>query len=177
MRQSNIKPKKIMIMKRKIVPMLLVAFLMIGSQSLKAQAKEESPTSNKGAKCTQGIPDLTDQQKQKIDDLCLAQTKEMTGLNNQMNEKYAHLKTLQTADKADMAAINKTIDEISALKADMMKKCSATRQSVRGLLTDKQKVAFDANKGGCCSHGFGNEGGCCSHKFGNVRHKNCNHKE
>ncbi len=153
---------------KKFISLLMVTFLFAGSQLLNAQPKSANPVPDNCAKCVSGIPDLTDVQKQKIEDLNLAHTKDMTSLKNQMNEKDAHLKTLQTADKADMTAINKTIDEISALKADMMKKCTANRQSIRDLLTDKQKVVFDANcsksKGGCCSHegmGAGKDGKCC----------------
>lgn len=148
----------------------MVAFLFAGSQILNAQPKNATPEKDNCAKCINGISDLTDVQKQKIEDLKLAHTKAMTGFKNQMNEKNAHLKTLQSADKADMAAINKTIDEISAIKADMMKTCAANKQSIRSLLTDKQKIIFDANanKGNCSHEGMGaGKDGSCS--------KSCNH--
>ena len=174
---------------KKIIPLMLIAFIMIAGQIVNAQTPDEGAGAkascckkgDKSEKCMQGIPDLTDQQKQKIDDLCLSTKKEMTGLKNQMGEKQAHLKTLQDADKADMAAINKTIDEISALKADMMKKHEATRQAIRELLTEKQRIAFDAKPMGCCGGGENGEmhgdkskaapgaGGCCkggAHKCG-----------
>jgi len=169
---------------KKIIPLFLVAFIMITGQIVNAQTPNESAGAkascckkgDKEDKCMQGIPDLTDQQKQKIEDLCLSTKKEMTGLKNQMGEKQAHLKTLQDADKADMAAINKTIDEISVLKADMMKKHEATRQSIRELLTEKQRIVFDAKPMDCCGggekgemHGAPGAGGCCkggTHKCG-----------
>lgn len=157
---------------QRIIPMLLVAFIMIGSQTVFAQEKETAHNCDKG-ECVKGITDLTDVQKQKIDGLCLAHKKEMTSIKNQINEKRAHLKTLQAADKADMTAINKTIDEISALNADLMKKGAANKQSIRDLLTEKQKITFDANAGkhggAGCSHGGGDakcggaqKGGCSS---------------
>jgi Spy/CpxP family protein refolding chaperone len=168
---------------KKIIPLILVAFLLIAGQTVNAQTTDEnsgakSSCCKKGDKgCMQGIPDLTEQQVQKVQDLCLATKKEINTLKNQMGEKEAHLKTLQDADKADMTAINKTIDEISAIKADIMKKHEATRQSIRELLTDKQRIAFDAKPmGGCCSsggdekcgkHGDGQPGGC---------NKNAEHK-
>jgi len=147
---------------KKIIPLMLVAFLMIAGQTINAQTQDEGATAKastakhdcKGKGCMQGIPDLTDQQKQKIEDLCLATKKEMNGIKNLMGEKQAHLKTLQDAEKADMTAINKTIDEISVLKADIMKKHEATRQTIRGLLTEKQKTVFDTKpKGGCGGDG------------------------
>lgn len=156
---------------QKLIPMLLVAFIMIGSQTVFAQEAEHK--CEKG-ECVKGISDLTDVQKQKIDELCLSHKKEMTGIKNQMNEKRAHLKTLQAADKADMTAINKTIDEISALNADLMKKGAANKQSIRALLTDNQKVVFDANAGkhggAGCSHGGGDA------KCGSSQKSGCSSK-
>ncbi|MBI5542047.1 MAG: Spy/CpxP family protein refolding chaperone, partial [Bacteroidia bacterium] len=154
---------------QRIIPMLLVAFIMIGSQTVFAQEKETAHNCDKG-ECVKGITDLTDVQKQKIDGLCLAHKKEMTGIKNQINEKRAHLKTLQAADKADMTAINKTIDEISALNAEQMKKGAANKQSIRDLLTEKQKIIFDANGGkhggAGCSHGAAAGDSKCSKQQG-----------
>ncbi len=175
---------------KNLIPFVLVAFLLAGNITLNAQTKDVSKDAgpsagscNKEGKCMAGIPDLTDQQKQKIEDLCLANKKETTQIKNQMNEKQAHLKTLQGADKADMAAINKTIDEISGLKADLMKKCAATKQSIRELLNDKQKVAFDAKPHDCCGGGGskencnkGEKSNCSGHSGPGGCGKSCEHK-
>jgi Spy/CpxP family protein refolding chaperone len=178
---------------KKLIPFLFIAFLMTAGLVANAQTTDAKPEANKsctkkGDKCMQNIPDLTEQQVQKIEELCLATKKEMTGLKNQMGEKQAHLKTLQDADKADMTAINKTIDEISVLKADMMKKHEATRQDIRNLLTEKQRIVFDAKPmGGCNGDGggekcrnHGQDKGCCpgggqgEHKCGGQNA--CQHK-
>lgn len=160
---------------KKLISLLMVAFLFVGSQLVNAQPKNATPEKDNCTKCINGIADLTDVQKQKIEALNLAHTKSMTGFKNQMNEKNAHLKTLQSADKADMTAINKTIDEISLIKADMMKACASNKQSIRSLLTDNQKITFDANanKGGCSHEGMGagNKGNCsksCGHGGGKA---------
>ena len=154
---------------KKFIPLMFAAFLFIAGQTVIAQTSNEGDAKTsiskdgcKGKGCMQGIPDLTEQQVQKIEELCLNTKKELNGIKNQLGEKQAHLKTLQDADKADMTAINKTIDEISVLKADMMKKHEATIQTVRGLLTEKQKIIFDSKpKGGCMSGG--DEGKCGKH--------------
>lgn len=179
---------------KKIIPLMLVAFLLIAGQAIKAQTTDEGASAKastskqdcKGQNCMKGIPDLTDDQKKKIEEFCLATKKEMNSIKNQMGEKQAHLKTLQDAEKADMTAINKTIDEISALKADMMKKHEATRQSIRGLLTEKQKTIFDSQpKGGChggdakCGmHGNNGDKPKCSgtESSGSGCGKSCKHK-
>lgn len=102
------------------------------------------------------IPDLTEDQQGKIDALRTAHLKEMQAYRNQLDEKRAHLQTLRTADKADMNAIDKTIDEMGAIRTKMMKDREQHFQDVRNLLTDDQKVYFDNSK-----RGNGQGQGCC----------------
>ncbi|MEW5844890.1 MAG: Spy/CpxP family protein refolding chaperone [Bacteroidota bacterium] len=87
---------------------------------------------------------LTPEQEQKINDLRVKHLKETTPLRNELREKQAHLRTLESADKPDMTAINKTIDEISTLKAKLMKARAAHRAEVSQLLTDEQRVIFNS---------------------------------
>ncbi|MBN1252476.1 MAG: periplasmic heavy metal sensor [Bacteroidales bacterium] len=124
---------------------LAVMLLSFGTQ-LNAQRYQGKNMQNKqNFECN--IPDLTDEQKSKIEVLKVSHLKEVTTHKNLMSEKRAHLNTLRTADKPDMNAINKTLDEIGALRTNMQKKSEAHRQSVRALLTDNQRVYFDARKG------------------------------
>ena len=124
--------------------------------------------------CLNAIPDLTDEQKTKIEDLRTAHMKEMQNFRNQMREKRAHLITLQTAGKVDMKAVNSTIDEMTALKNKHMKSNVAHRQEVRNLLTDNQKVYVDAhigNKGCGKGMGHGRKGGGYGHGRGNCPYR------
>ena len=75
------------------------------------------------------IPDLSEEQQKKIDELMVPHQKEMLMLRNQIQEKKAHLQTLTSADNADMASINKTIDEMGAMKIDKMKKVEKIEKS------------------------------------------------
>lgn len=111
-----------------------------GPRSGKANEKTLSP----GNKCHQDALKLTDQQIEKMDALKLKTLKETQKLKNEIAEKQARLHTLSTADKADMNAINKTIDEISVLRAGIQKIHMAQRQEVRKLLSDDQRIIFDA---------------------------------
>lgn len=111
------------------------------------------------------IPNLTEAQQKKIDDLMVKHLKEVTPLRNELLEKEARLNTLESADKPDMNAINKTIDEIAALKAQIMKKRVAHRTEVAALLTDEQRVFFNANR-----HRMGKGDG-----FGNGKRRNRAH--
>ncbi len=93
------------------------------------------------------IPGLSPEQDKAIQKLKVAFHKEALQLKNQMAEKKARLNTLRTADKPDMAAIDKTIDELAALKTQLMKKKERHQQEIRALLNDEQRLFFDS-KGG-----------------------------
>ena len=150
-----------MIMKDiKFLAIAFVMFAMIGFQS-NLFAQEEGM--NQGKSCMhqkencngQGccnIPDLSDEQKAKIDKLNLVHKKDMMQLKNQMEEKKAHKKTLMTADKVDMAEINKTIDEMGAIHVTMMKEEAEHTQAIRSLLNDEQRTFFDLHHGDKMKH-------------------------
>lgn len=91
------------------------------------------------------IPDLTDAQQEQINAIHVKTMKEVQPLTNQLREKRAHLRTLCTAEAADLKAINKQIDDISAMQASIRKLHAKSMQEIRGLLTDEQRVAFDAH--------------------------------
>jgi Spy/CpxP family protein refolding chaperone len=90
------------------------------------------------------LPNLTAEQKSQIEKLRTSHQKEMQQLKNEEGENRARFQTLMTADKPDMAAINKNIDEFGKIKTDMMKKDALHTQSIRALLTEEQKLVFDA---------------------------------
>jgi len=87
---------------------------------------------------------LDEKQREEISKIRTEELKERTKTRNLLNEKRAKLETLQTADKPDIKEINKVIDEIAAIQAQEMKAQAAGRQKVRSLLTDEQRVYYDA---------------------------------
>jgi Spy/CpxP family protein refolding chaperone len=107
------------------------------------------------------VSDLSETQQKKIDELRTDHQKNMLKFRNQMGEKNAQLQTLRTAEKADMNAINKTIDEIGSIKTQMMKERENHLQQVRGVLTDSQRTQFDTRRGAGKKGGYGNYGGGC----------------
>jgi len=124
------------------------ALMLIGTLSANAQGENRAKEyASKPLICDQKIPGLTDEQKTKMKELRVAHLKEITPLKNLLEEKQARLNTLTSAEKTDMAEINKTIDEISKLKADMMKARVNHQMKVKALLTDEQKVFFNAHMG------------------------------
>ena len=89
---------------------------------------------------------LDDSQREAIQKIQSERLKESTQTRNQLNEKYAKLEALQTSDKPDMNEINKMIDEISGLQAKEMKAQAESRQKIRGLLTEEQRILYDAGR-------------------------------
>jgi Spy/CpxP family protein refolding chaperone len=105
------------------------------------------------------VPDLTVDQEKKISELRTSHQKEMTNYRNDLAIKQAELQKYKTAEKPDMALINKTIDEIGKLSTDMHKKRVSHELAVRNLLTDEQKAAFDARRTlGGTGRNYGNWG-------------------
>lgn len=103
-----------------------------------------APNNNRGPE--NFLPDVTDAQKEKIQDFRTKHLKETTKLRNQLNEKRAKLQTLRTQDKTDMNAINNTCDEISELHNMLLKNREIHVQDIRKILTEEQRVIFDAHQ-------------------------------
>ena len=94
------------------------------------------------------IPGLSEEQQEQIKTLRTEHMKAVQPLRNQLGEKKARLRTLTTADKVNMTEVNKVIDEIGMLQTKMMKLKVQHQQSIRGLLTDEQRVFFDSHQPG-----------------------------
>lgn len=107
------------------------------------------------------IPNLTDQQKDQIKDVMLKNREAVMPLQNQMREKAAHLRTLSTAENVDQNAAEVIIDDIGNLRTQIMKKRFETRQQVRNLLTDEQRIWFDSHP----MMGFGRKARAGMHGF------------
>ncbi|OFX44174.1 MAG: hypothetical protein A2046_08105 [Bacteroidetes bacterium GWA2_30_7] len=114
---------------------LAIAIIISSTLSIKAQDFEKGMLKN--------IPNLTEEQTKKIESLKTPHLKQMLPIKNQLGEKKAQLNTLSTAEKADMVAINKKIDEIGDLKTQMMKNREAHKQEIRKILTEEQRLIFD----------------------------------
>ncbi len=123
---------------------MLLSIFVFSASIVNAQNRDGSGTKQmNGQGIENRIPDLTDTQKAEIKTIRTAHLKDAQQIKNQMGIKRAELKALQTVDNPDLDAINKKIEERSALRLDLEKKSAAHRQAVRALLTDDQKVIYD----------------------------------
>ncbi|MEQ9091293.1 MAG: Spy/CpxP family protein refolding chaperone [Balneola sp.] len=87
--------------------------------------------------------DLSEDQKEQIKGIMLEGKQESLPLENQLREKRARLRTLSSGDTYDVAALNKVVDEMSALQASIKKIHIAKKGEIRALLNEEQKIKFD----------------------------------
>lgn len=88
--------------------------------------------------------DLSEEQKEQIKVIMLEGKKEAIPYQNQLGEKRARLRTLSSGNTYDVQALNKIADEMAELQASIKKIHIAKKGEIRALLTDDQKVIFDA---------------------------------
>jgi len=91
-----------------------------------------------------GIPDLTDEQKEQIEEIQTVTQKTTTLLRSQLNTLSAELDELLIAENPDRNAIDKKMDEIAKVRTELHKKRIDARLKIRALLTEEQRVHFDA---------------------------------
>jgi Spy/CpxP family protein refolding chaperone len=90
---------------------------------------------------------LTAEQKNAFKQSILAMQKQLQPIRNELGEAEARQKTLTTAEKPDLTAINKNIEKIGALKVEMAKIQAKYRLDIRAQLTDEQRLKFDMHRG------------------------------
>ncbi len=137
---------------------LSIVLLMSLSTALVAQTTENGPKKpmrgqdhsllmqNRQKGPHEGL-NLTDVQKEAFKQSMLAMQKQIQPLRNELGEAEAHQKTLVTAEKPDLSAINKNIEKIGALKIEMAKIKAKHHLDMRAQLTDEQRLKFDLGKG------------------------------
>jgi len=108
--------------------------------------QKEAPALQGKHRLLNKLPDLTEDQKAELKSLHLKLMEETLPLQNEIGEKEASLRSLTTAEEVDLEAVNKTIDEIAAAKAELMKKRVATEQAVRNVLNEEQRIIFDHHR-------------------------------
>lgn len=87
--------------------------------------------------------ELTNAQKESFKQSMMAMQKQLQPIRNQLGEARAHQKTLTTAEKPEMDAINKNIEKMGALQTEMAKIQNRYHLEMRAQLTDGQRLKFD----------------------------------
>lgn len=141
-------------MKTRLLTMVLIAVFAISTTAMAQpeQARKRNPEQREMMLKRQKAMKqryqsfFTEEQQTKMKELRLETAKQIKPIKNELNELNAKQKTLTTADKADLKAINKNIDKMAELKASMQKIMAAQHQQVRAMLDEEQLLKFDAMK-------------------------------
>ena len=142
-------------MKTKI---LVIAVLLGLTTAVMAQPKgngQERPFRGQGKEVKMGERkggpenglNLTDAQKETLKQSRLAIQKQLQPIQNELGEAQAHQKTLMSAEKPDLTAINKNIEKMGSLKVELEKIKVKNHLDMRAQLTDEQRLKLDARKG------------------------------
>lgn len=116
-----------------------------------------------GQRWERSIPNLTEEQRQKIEALQTAHWKAVKPLQDELLEKQARLRTLCTADRVDRKALDSHIEAMGALQTRIRKNRTNFIQDVRGLLDENQRIWMDRRQG------FGRGGRCIGTGMGTGR--------
>jgi Spy/CpxP family protein refolding chaperone len=132
-----------------------------------------------GCMMLKNIPNLTDEQKAKLEKLQAEHQKLMAKAMGDM-EKLAGEMVALLKDPVDVKMAEAKIDEMAMLKAGMQKKCLAHRLAVRALLTDEQKAKLGDMGCGMMAGGMMMGGHACGMGQGHMAGKSgkcCNMKQ
>ncbi|HPT30245.1 MAG TPA: periplasmic heavy metal sensor [Prolixibacteraceae bacterium] len=138
--------------------LLIVVALFAFTTILTAQTPQGNPAVKPGAKVIgkllneqQRAPlqflNLTDVQKEALKNNAMEMHKKTQPIRNELREAEVHQRTLMTAEKPDIKAINKNIERIGELKVEIAKITAARRLEMRALLTDEQRMKLDMHRG------------------------------
>ncbi|MFW5793333.1 MAG: Spy/CpxP family protein refolding chaperone [Bacteroidota bacterium] len=127
------------------------SFAQRGVRAERGERRPQAQLQSRSMEYCENIPDLTEEQKEAIQELRTARLKESTEHRNKIEELRARKRTLMSSDNPDMTEVDKIIDEMSDLRNQHLKNAARHHQEVRSLLTEEQRVYFDArgpkNKG------------------------------
>ncbi len=95
----------------------------------------------------QGL-NLTEDQKDKMKTFRIEFLKELTPIKNEIKIKNAQLQGASVGNNVNEKQVYKLIEEIGGLKTQIAKMHFDQKQKVRSILTNEQKVLFDAKPQG-----------------------------
>ena len=139
-----------------ITSILLVASTTIADAQRGGKGYNARNMQNTERQCR--IPDLTEDQEQKINELRTTHWATMKNYRADMDILRAEMRKLRVANNPEKKAIDTKIEKIGALRTKMHKAANQHRMDVRAQLTDEQKAWFDSHGHTFRSHGKGKRG-------------------
>jgi Spy/CpxP family protein refolding chaperone len=125
--------------------LILLLFATLGlAQPRMGQMNDDDDTPGRGPGRAMARLDLTDEQQTKVDKIFLEFQKEMMPLHNKLQTLHSEFRMLVIDDKASTSTLQKKLDEIAVVQKEVALKHAEHHRQIRALLTDVQKVKFDA---------------------------------
>ena len=128
---------------KKVLLLVLTMLMVTGIDAIAQRGRGMERMGGMEQVCP-NIPNLTEEQRSQIMELRTAHLREMQTFRDQIDVNRAQYRALMRGDRTDMAAINANIDERTGIRNQMEKKRAEHHQTVRSLLTEEQRVWFDA---------------------------------
>ncbi len=129
----------------------MLAMILALSIAPGVMAKNKGSKKNKGKSKQMEMLrelELTDKQKEEIRDLTKKSFVEIGKLRLKEKRLRKELELLVTADKWNETQVNSKIDQLTAIKGQMMKKKIKFSREIRKLLTPEQQVIWDLSGAG-----------------------------
>ncbi len=123
--------------------MMLVPMFSFGQRSPSPERHRDEEGRQNNERRMENVLDLTDAQRDQAKEIKMSAAAEILPISNHVNEIRAKLKTLETAKDVDMKLVNKNIDEMARLNAEIHKIRAKSNQEFRAMLTDEQRVTYD----------------------------------
>ncbi len=135
-------------------PKVLIALVALFTISISLMAQPGQRQRPYPPNDQKGFPtmDLSDEQKAEIKEIQLARTKEIQPLKDELRINKAKINALVHKDNPDMQEVVSLVEANGKILTQIQVKNIESRIKVRGLLTDEQKVIFDAHSGRMKGH-------------------------
>lgn len=126
--------------------LLLSAFMLTAAEAQPRNGKGYGPGDQGNQRMHYLALDLSEEQQEQMQALRLDHYKVVKPLRNQMAELKAREQTLISEETVDMKAVNKVIDQQTALQNKTRKLGVEHRLAVREILTDEQLMIMDQRR-------------------------------
>lgn len=138
-------------MKTKILSLVLLAAFAFSATTMAQQAEQKRRSPEQREMMARRFDEerakfkdfFTENQQERMKELRLESTKKIQPLRNELNELRAKQRTLTTAEKADLKAIESNIEKMAGVQVEIQKIMAKQHQEIRSMLSDEQRIKFD----------------------------------
>ena len=116
---------------------------MVDRDQLRERLEQRRESIQNGESDPKRILNLTDEQRKSFREINSNHLSITKPLKKEMMKKKLEMQLEKMEDKIDVTAINKLIDEISDLEAEMRKSEFSRNLEIRSLLDDEQQIRLD----------------------------------